>query len=256
MGKIPFRQLPLWLIVTGIGVGWLIGLSVSPVVSIVITSIVGSAAAIVAALSGLNEADQEESPKDKPYPIQRPINPMPLALLVLGMLFGSATGVLARNQHWLGSDVSGEVKKWTDFGLDRKEVLDTVYAAHYPLITNTIIPTETLAAELEWWVQLGMPREEATRRLFENRYSILSGTSNSTPPDTSSSGTFLFAIDAMTCTSLLAAAAMSTATGDETHLRQAMASSTVKQVRQLPDVVTDPKVLHEIVEQVLCIEDQ
>jgi hypothetical protein len=41
------------LLIIGVGIGWLIGLSVSPVVSIVITSVAGSAAAIVVALSGL-----------------------------------------------------------------------------------------------------------------------------------------------------------------------------------------------------------
>ena len=39
----------LGISVTGSGIGWLVGLSASPVVSIVITSITGSAAAIIAA---------------------------------------------------------------------------------------------------------------------------------------------------------------------------------------------------------------
>ena len=50
------------LVVTGFGIGWLAGLSVSPVVSIVLTSVTGVAAAAVTALSGLKEeTDQAES---------------------------------------------------------------------------------------------------------------------------------------------------------------------------------------------------
>lgn len=52
------------LVVTGFGIGWLAGLSVSPVVSIVITSVTGSVATIVAALSGVKDEllDRETSP--------------------------------------------------------------------------------------------------------------------------------------------------------------------------------------------------
>ena len=44
-------MIAFYLLATGLGIGWLTGLSVSPVVSIVITSVTGAAAAIVAALS-------------------------------------------------------------------------------------------------------------------------------------------------------------------------------------------------------------
>ncbi|MFZ4660329.1 MAG: hypothetical protein ACOYNY_25185 [Caldilineaceae bacterium] len=43
------------LVVTGFGIGWLAGLSVSPVVSIVLTMVTGSVATIIAALSGVKE---------------------------------------------------------------------------------------------------------------------------------------------------------------------------------------------------------
>ena len=50
---------------TGFGIGWLAGLSVSPVVSIVLTSITGIVATIIAALNGVKEEflNSETSPK-------------------------------------------------------------------------------------------------------------------------------------------------------------------------------------------------
>lgn len=50
------------LCVTGLSIGWLTGLSASPVVSTLIASIMGSAAAIAAALSGIdNNASHQEN---------------------------------------------------------------------------------------------------------------------------------------------------------------------------------------------------
>ena len=108
------------LLITGLGSAGLMGLSVSPVVSIVITSVTGSAAAIIAALSGLEE--KSESAKRQ----QTKVNlSAPDGILVhcrsptgfVGILVGSMLGIRARNQSWLGSAVAGEITQWTSAGL-------------------------------------------------------------------------------------------------------------------------------------------
>lgn len=116
------KPVVIWsMLLTGLGVGWLIGLSVSPVVSIVISSVTASVAAIVAALSGL---------QDKP---KWTINPLPLAIFVGGVVIGSIVGVWARNHDWLGRSAAAEVTYWMDAGLDlpREEVAARLFEQQY-----------------------------------------------------------------------------------------------------------------------------
>ena len=202
----------LWI--TGLGIGGLLGLSVSPVVSIVITSVAGSASAIIAALSGLEEVRLDKvAPENKPqtsFP-PRKINPLPLALLVVGILMGALAGIKARNQSLLGSDVSTEVTKWT---------------------------------------QVGLKQEDVVRQLFANQYITSTLATKAEPKTLSPLGTVLFAEKASECTTLRAAALRSPS---DTLIR-ALRSSTVKQLRTLPDIVPNPETLKTIVENVLCAD--
>ena len=84
------RTKGLPLVVAGLGIGWLTGLSVSPVVGTVLTSILGAVAGVVA---GLTILDME---KPKLY------NPWPVALLILGIALGSPLGILARTNDLFG----------------------------------------------------------------------------------------------------------------------------------------------------------
>ena len=92
------------LVITGFGIGWLAGLAVSPVVSLVISSVLGTVAAIVAVLSGLEptSTNGEKTATLRQFLGLHP-NPWPIALLVVGITFGSVLGILARNNNWLGS---------------------------------------------------------------------------------------------------------------------------------------------------------
>lgn len=204
----------IFLTIIGAGIGWLVGLSVSPVVSIVITSVTGSAAAIIAAMSGLEDKSNQSDGNDKllfrNYRWQ--VNPLPLALLVVGILFGSTIGILARNQSWFGSDVSIEAHKWTRAGLTGD----------------------------------GYSQDEIVRKLFNRQLST--GTSVTKPV---TSGTVLFAVDSEECEALRAAALR---TPDE-ELISALRNSTVKQLRNLPSVVTDYPLLKAIIEEALCANE-
>jgi hypothetical protein len=127
------------LIITGIGIGWLIGLSVSPVVSIVITSIMGSVVALIAAMSGLEKKGSDDNAG------QWQVNPIPLAMLMIGLFFGSIAGISARNASWLGSDISAEIARWskaglteTGTGVTEEDLLLRLYHSQYPTDTQTI----------------------------------------------------------------------------------------------------------------------
>lgn len=240
------------VLVTGLGVGWLVGLSVSPVLSIVITSVTGSAAAIVAALSGLEDRTNEIGSEGQHRVWRWNVNPMPLALLMIGILTGSIIGILARNNHWLGSDISSEILKWTDQGINRKDILDRLFEVNYPYSPYSTTYTQTLDAEVTHWTQLGLSREKVVQQLFDKRYASNTTTESSKVNSDSRLGTYLFATDVNECDNLLAASEMSKAMSNGQILTEAFKSSTDKRLRQLPTIVTDAKILQSIVENILC----
>ncbi len=210
-----------YLFIIGVGIGWLIGLSVSPVVSIVITAVTGSAAAIIAALSGLEDKPDEGQAANRPKPplLRWNIDPLPLMLLVVGILLGSLLGIKARNDGWLGTDLSIEVKKWTDAGL----------------------------------VEAGFTQEELVRRLFESRYYTGTTTLATQRDQANPFGTILFSSSSSECERLVGASIITRVKADDT-LANALRGSTVSQLRELPAVITDTLALAEVVEKVLCAD--
>ncbi|MBV7336176.1 hypothetical protein KFU94_49670 [Chloroflexi bacterium TSY] len=204
----------LAIFVTGSGVGWLVGLSISPVVSIVITSVAGSAAAIIAAMSGVDKKATDDSNDNHRSHAQWTVNPAPLTWLVVGLIVGLILGILARNNHLLGSDISTEIKRWSKAGL----------------------------------IQAGLSKEEIVLKLFEAQIStVAAGGEEATQSgaSTPSTGTVLFTISADECGAL-----RRTLYGSEQDLKRAV--DRVKQLKNLSGVVNNPETLKNIVEQVLC----
>lgn len=86
------------LFLVGVGIGWLTGLSVSPVISGVLASLLGIAGGIVAGMRSVDTADSVEAPNRK---TGKWIDARPAALLVIGIALGAPLGVLARTYHVL-----------------------------------------------------------------------------------------------------------------------------------------------------------
>lgn len=243
------------LMVIGIGIGWLAGLSVSPVISVVITSVIGVAAATVTALSGLKSESSKAEPSQT---LHLQVEVWPLAVLVFFVVIGSGLGIVARNRHLFGSDVSSEIKKWTDEDVPRDAVIDRLFGStetYSPPYVDSI--TGTLQLEIDRWTSLGITETRVVNRLFEQHFSIGSATPSVNPvaADTDSRlGTYLFAASSRECTRLLAAANMAAALNNDGLLVDALRNSTVTQLRTLPDLVADREALTLIVEQVLCAD--
>ena len=243
------------LVVTGFGIGWLAGLSVSPVVSIVLTSVTGIAAAVVTALSGLKEDPADPKVKERRRLPQ--IEVWPLAILLVGMLIGSTLGILARNNHLFGSDVTSEIQKWAAADVPKEAVIDRLFGATALYSPYTQPYTKTLQLEITRWTSLGVPKEQVVNRLFEQHFAL-----KQSPPTTAAVpspmdqrlGTYLFASNATECVSLLAAVNMASAMGDNELLIKALRNSTITQLQTLPDLVADPEILKLLVEQVLCAD--
>jgi hypothetical protein len=171
------------LVVTGFGIGWLAGLAVSPVVSIVISSVLGTVAALVAVLSGLEStsADGEKTASFRQFLGLHP-NPWPITCLVIGIAFGSMVGIRARNYHWFGSDLSGEVAKWEDADLANNPIARRLFELQYPYtpyVRSKTLLDQDLALEYTRWLSATNTMtntvnpalmDELTKRLLDLEY--------------------------------------------------------------------------------------
>ncbi|GEM_PF-3315538 len=250
----PFSGVATALVVTGFGIGWLAGLAVSPVVSIVITSVTGVAAAVVTALSGLKEEPDDPKPKERR---QLPkIEIWPLAILLFGMVIGSTLGILARNNHLFGSDVTSEIKKWTDVGVPKEAVMERLFGKTATYSPYTQPYTGTLQIEIERWTSLGLPKEQVVTRLFEQYFSAsqsISSTATAPLMRDNRTGTLLFATaipeECVVWQGLIDK-------GRYDDLATEVKRSEVKPFRELPAIVTDTVKLATIVGEVLCADTQ
>lgn len=133
MKKIPVSHL-ISLIIIGISFGWLIGMSASPVMHIVVTSLVALVVSLITILSGLEkkEADAEVNSEKKDmhnHLLNRSINPVPIMLMMLGIVLGSMSGVWTRTHALLGEHeesaktLKEQVEEWESAGMNRQDVV-------------------------------------------------------------------------------------------------------------------------------------
>jgi hypothetical protein len=241
------------LIFTGLGIGWLIGLSISPVVSIVITSITGSAAAIVAAMSGLeqrppanNKDDDNDDKNTQIHPRRWRASPIPIAWLIVGIVAGSAIGIYVRNQDLLGgSDLTIEIKRWTDIGLNEEEVARRLFESRYSYRGWS---GTDLSGEVEKWLNAGLTnKEEVARRLFESTYPLGAAPAVNTgeTKEAKPTSTVLFTVSTTQCDTLYKALARSNEKLVEELGR-------MEHLRNLPDITNDPQALERIITEVIC----
>ena len=222
---IGWLRVPFALVVTGFGIGWLAGLSVSPVVSIVLTTVTGSVATIIAALSGVNE--EFLKPETQPNVLKRllaGVTPAPWAWLVVGLMTGSSVGLWARTHNWFSPDppppsvlsLKDEIQQWVDLGLDQQDVVEKYFASRVNL-PPPVIPAAPV----------------------------------NQPPSPKDSVLFATASQEE-CTAWRGLIAK----GRYDDLATEVKSSTIKPFRELPVIITDTLKLTAIVTEVLCVDLQ
>lgn len=142
--KIPWQYLAA-ISSTGLGMGFLVGLSASPVVSALIGGIVSLAAGVVSALCGvrLDKGEGEESPAEESPNLAvasqkhgsaftAHVNPLPIAFLVISIVLGSLVGLLARTQEWFAESTEHLVDKWQkSTGLSSEAIAVRLFASIY-----------------------------------------------------------------------------------------------------------------------------
>ena len=88
--RFPFVQI-ISLAVIGLGIGWLVGLSISPVIAGVIASLLGIAGSAASVFGGISSGKITVGPVDA----------RPIAILVVGVAIGASMGIYARTHDIL-----------------------------------------------------------------------------------------------------------------------------------------------------------
>src|SRR5258708_2527879 len=124
----PAIRVGFWTLVSGASIGFLIGMSVTPVIQGVITAVLTLAVAVVTAVVGLKEAPahgptrSEETKSDGQNggaiaPSKANLFVAPLGCLLLGIALGSCLGIMSRSHFWLGQSPQSFAKTWQKTGL-------------------------------------------------------------------------------------------------------------------------------------------
>jgi hypothetical protein len=145
--RIPWLYL-LAISLTGLGIGFLVGLSASPVVNALIGGIVSLAAGVVSALCGvrLEKSEAKEAkdspdignpnqavpPQGNPSAFAAHVNPVPIAFLVISIVLGALLGLHARTREWFAESTDHLVAKWENStGLTKKEIATRLFDSIY-----------------------------------------------------------------------------------------------------------------------------
>lgn len=112
--------------VAGLGIGWLIGLSATPVIAAVIATLLAAAAALAGASTGQGT---------RPVPLH--VAHGSLAVLVLGISIAATCGMEYRLGTWFGAhsnkeDLEGVVKRWVALGADKQDVVKRLLDRELP----------------------------------------------------------------------------------------------------------------------------
>lgn len=129
----------LWLCLVGCGIGWLAGLSVSPVVSVVLSTLLGIAAGLLAVMKGADPANRSS------------IDAGPAAWLVVGIALAATMGIVARTHKWLSpSELQTEASVPQRTAEDPGEAIEARRFAGVLFVEGT-----TVCNELETSARLG-----------------------------------------------------------------------------------------------------
>ena len=134
------------VLISGLGLGWLVGLSVSPVIQIILTSLIAIIVTLSGALAGISATQPGNDPQEdnkKRRSLSSALDPLPIMCLVMGLAAGSSLGVYARTNDWLGAASKPQkpfAEEWSDTGLSKEEITKRVFYSLYPELQETKPP--------------------------------------------------------------------------------------------------------------------
>ena len=155
------------LVIIGFGVGWLTGLSISPVVAALLSSIIGAVLVLAAVLSGFSYGDNASLIKNV-----SDISPVPFALLMVGIILGTSSGIWVRTHNVLG--VISVEKQDNSFTKLQAEL-------------TQLKEQEGEGGEKGKWEGLDIPLSDIAQRIIDKYYPKGSGVNKSAAASSSSS---------------------------------------------------------------------
>lgn len=227
------NRVSLWMLLCGAVVGWLTGLSVSPVVGVVITTVIGILVGAAGTFAGISQEIGSENRKRLRYEDFAPIG-----LLLVGIAIGSVVGVSARTHSWLSPTIDEILNQWSapNVELDRKEIAKRLFDERYP-------PPSAVAPEPEDKKASAGTTEAASPN--STGEAPASATASGPTNFSNITATALYATSLDECNEFRAR--------DGEDLRARMrASVTSKKAREFAEKVQDPAALKAAVEVFLC----
>ena len=142
--KIPWPYL-VAIFISGLCIGFLVGLSASPVVNALIGGIVSLAAGVVSALCGvrLEKTEPNDSPAgegqnkgseslSRSSAFSAQVSPVPIAFLIVSIVLGSLLGLTARTQEWFAESSEHLAAKWQkSTGLTKEQIAIRLFDSIY-----------------------------------------------------------------------------------------------------------------------------
>ena len=133
----------LYIFFTAIGLGSLIGLSLSPVLHIVVASIMAVVVGCVSALAGIDfvESRQKDPGNKEPQVGETApgvarhrikVSPFPVAVMMVGLVGGSCLGILVRSNELLSASPDRLARRWAGAGLTEEQIRKRLFDQLYP----------------------------------------------------------------------------------------------------------------------------
>lgn len=128
----------LCIIFSGLFLGWLMGLSVAPVVKDVITSLMLIITTLLTIISGVKNFD-DKIQFNKYFSLVKNLSITPILSLMLGVASGATAGVYVRAHNYLGPSPQFYIDQWSGNGIDENEIAQNIFNNTYssaPILTD------------------------------------------------------------------------------------------------------------------------
>jgi|GEM_PF-4878516 len=168
--------LRLALLVIGFGIGWLTGMSASPVVNIVIAAIVG----VIAAFSPGRDAKETTDITSGIIGKLGIMTFIQLAWVVGGIVIGTTVGLTVRTHNLLSTipgmprntALSMEVQTWAELTqLDENTIAKRLFANTYPYRDYSFeMSPDDVQGTIDFWSSTGISETLTAKRLFSLYY--------------------------------------------------------------------------------------
>lgn len=115
------------ILLCGLSIGWLIGLTTAPVIQTVIGSILAILTTMFTIILGLQNTNSDLSFAKK---IDE-VNILPFSLFLIGLSISTSLGIYARTNEWLGVNPLKFKEKWEIKDKDTSGIIKNLYSLYY-----------------------------------------------------------------------------------------------------------------------------